>query len=1063
MLPDRVTSRAARFLSHVVLLMGFLVAASLGRAEQQRAAPGPRALPRPARQDPAPAMDAGVPEGRWEALDGADCGPLWGTFHARFGDGWSVFFDGVTGSPSMLVGPGIPLGAPINADDAGVARARALLEELQDILGLDNPSVFVPERVVAVRSPWGHEIVYINFKQTHLGWDVCHQSRGGSREHLALVKFQFNGTLGRLVLLGSDAVRDLSVPDVARMTEGESLAAALQTLGAAVQVPERTTVRSYVSARGARRFLARDVEVVTSDPPHRYRLIYDAHTGELEESVDDLRGADVIGNVSARTLEYPGATSVTLPARSLYVQVGGGQRRATDQNGDFRIPTPGTSPVTIAGRFDGEWAFVWNAAGSNLSFSQSATPGAPVSIVLPPASGSEQEMAQANAYHWTTKARFYIQSRIPTFVPTYYSGSGWKTGTMVLANMAGPCQAYWNGARIELYLSGWAAPRHCNNSAYADVIAHEYGHAFHQWFHGYPSPAGFSEGIGDHLSLYMTGQRVVGRAFDTFPWPQPMRDYRPGGGANNTQWPCNACLSHQRGEVWAGFTMDLRDNLIQSRPGTGTDIAEQITIAQYACNPSDELAAVAGVYVLDDNDGNLTNGTPDCRDITAAANRHSIPVPPLLSVSCGAVPPARVRDGDFLVAQANQTSGVTQHEIYAVTPSGSVSTFFVPPPTAPWPEPLAIAPWWIQMARDNTGVLVSFATNLYTASGPLPTGLMTIAPGGAAAAYVTNFETDTFRLLDDNRLLIIGAGVPGGPALLNTVFATDENAGGITTLVAGFPGSAYLNSGAENEDNGLWAFSAADWNHNANGYLAEANVSSGMVTRTIASGFRFLRPVDFNRHDGSWYATEPGISSGTVYRITNSGIVTPINRGSNLRGVFSIEVARDGNLIIGNYENILVMDTAGTTLRTLPYQTSSSYFATGVTVYGNNRLQLDTSRGTGAGNTVGVKVAFRGAGHPGQSYVILAALSPRPGIPMPNGEILDLFPDGLTFLVQSGALADIFRNFSGALSGNGEACASVAIPASFPQGSGLRIFLACIAYSGGRMLGISETEAFTIQ
>jgi hypothetical protein len=171
----------------------------------------------------------------------------------------------------------------------------------------------------------------------------------------------------------------------------------------------------------------------------------------------------------------------------------------------------------------------------------------------------------------------------------------------------------------------------CPNTAYLDIVAHEYGHAFHHWFHGWANPGAFSEGIGDHLSLYITGQRQFAR--NGFNNGTPWRDYRAGGGANQTLYPCINCEVHKGGEVWAGFTMDLRDNLIATRgAGVGIPLAETLTIGQYAGNPMNEVAAVAFIYLNDDNDGSLLNGTPNCADITRAALRHNLP--------CGAPAPA---------------------------------------------------------------------------------------------------------------------------------------------------------------------------------------------------------------------------------------------------------------------------------------------------------------------------------------------------------------------------------------------------------------------------------------
>jgi len=558
---------------------------------------------------------------RWVSVE-ETAGPLAG-LGMRLGPGWSVYLDPETGSPTMLVGPGIPLGAPIQADVAGVARARALLEELADLLGVDEASTFHLERAVSVRNAAGHEVVTIHFKQTIGGLDVWHRFPGSDREHPALVKFQFNGTLGRLVLLGSDAVPNLRLdPEGSRLAEDEAVPAALAGLREEAASVEKVASRSYIAVEAGRRFLAREVEIVTADPPHDYRFVFNAHTGTLEEKRDDLRHVDVVGSVSAGSWDHPGGTFEVRPSRALRVSVPGGGSAATDGGGSFSISHSGTTPVTVTGRFLGDWAVVSDQSGNgNLSFTQSATPGVPAAIILNGTAGSEFESAEAAGYHWATATRFFLQERIAG-----YSGN---PALPVNVNGAGTCNAFYNGTSLNLLRAGGG----CNNAAYQEVIAHEYAHAFHRWFHGSTTPGGFSEGIGDHLGMYVSGQRVVGRNFLTN--GNAIRDYRPGGSAYATQWPCSTCSVHTRGQVWAGFAMDLRDNLIAAHGGAaGIDRAERITIAQFASNPADEVAAVAGVFILDDDDGDLTNGTPDCAEIRAAAARHSLPVPAALPSYC---------------------------------------------------------------------------------------------------------------------------------------------------------------------------------------------------------------------------------------------------------------------------------------------------------------------------------------------------------------------------------------------------------------------------------------------
>jgi hypothetical protein len=563
----------------------------------------------------------------WWDAPGPDA--AWTGFTARFGTGWSVLRDGVAGSPSLIVGPGHPLGAPITADDAGVARARALLEELRGVLGVDDPAAFALERAVAVPGPHGHEIVTIVFAQrTGDGLEVWHESEGGAREHRAAVRFLFDGTMGRLVALGSDAVPALATPEANAMSESDAVGAALAHLALAAAEVREVRARTYVSVRDGRARRVREARVFPAAGPRAWRVLFDAATGLMLETRDEARSADVIGTVQAGRWDYPGGSFGVAPQAGLRVAVLGGSFATTNSLGRFTIPHQGTAPVTIVGGFLGDWAVVSDASGNgNLSFSQGATPGILTTVTLNPSSVSELEDAEAAGYAWTTATRFFIQQAIPSF-------TGLATLPVEVNSASGTCNAYWVGTGLRFLRSGGG----CRNSAYRDVVTHEYGHAFHDWFHGSASPAGFSEGIGDHLSLYSTRQRVVGRNFRLD--GSAVRDYGAGRPESLRQWPGNDCggASHCVGQVWAGFTMDLADALVAADPVSGWTTARTITVGPYASDPSHEAMAAVLVLVYDDNDGNLSNGTPHCAAIVEAARRHSLPVPFSVPLSCGADP-----------------------------------------------------------------------------------------------------------------------------------------------------------------------------------------------------------------------------------------------------------------------------------------------------------------------------------------------------------------------------------------------------------------------------------------
>jgi len=585
---------------------------------------------------------------------GGERTPAWEAFEQALGSGWMVWADPHTGSPSLVSGPGLDAGGPVAADDEGIARTRARLEELRDLLGVEDPSAFVLERAVEAESPHGHRMVTITFQQKVRGHDVWHQATGGTVDHRAAVKFHYNGTLGRLSTFGSTAVPGLLLPEATRLQEDEAVEQALRDV-----VPSslrKVAVRSYVSVRGPRRFLAREVEVVTDDPPHDWRFIFDAATGTLEERRDDLRHADVVGTVRAGTLNFPpgpgspGSTFIQRIQRDLRVTQSNppGGSAFTDRFGDFRIPNPGTQYVTVTGRFQGAWSTVFDQSGNgDLSFSAQGWTGTQISITMNPSNVSEFETAEASAFYYTTAIRNLIANYLPAYtglasLPTY-------------VNLGNTCNAYYVGGTINFFRSG----NGCNNTAYQEVVGHEYGHAFHAWFHGNTNPAGFSEGIGDHLGSYLAGgERQIGRNFRTN--GGNIRDYRAGGAASLTQWPCTNCEVHRAGEAWAGFTLDLRDNLIATMGNSaGSDWASRITIAQYSTDPINEVAALLMVYYLDDNDGNLANGSPHCAEITSAARRHGFPLPLAVPGACGGDPPDPVPQYRTPVLEAgiNSVSG----------------------------------------------------------------------------------------------------------------------------------------------------------------------------------------------------------------------------------------------------------------------------------------------------------------------------------------------------------------------------------------------------------------------
>jgi hypothetical protein len=515
------------------------------------------------------------------------------------------------GAAGFLHGPPLAGSASPLPDAAAIERsARAFLERAGALLGV-RPEDLVLDRVVRTRSLW-----VVGFTQTWGGVPV----EGGS----VGLRYTPDGALAAVV---SSAFPPPG-PSPAVLPADAALALARERLGSG---PAARRVPALFYATGAERGgaslpiprLAWSVELGGPGPVRRLAAL-DAATGALLSLVELVQTADVTGNVSARVLTGgPLSAPQSQPLPSLALAVVGGAGAVTDALGSFRIPHPGTQPVQVAGRLLGPWADVRNGAGADLAFNVAAVPGVPVTIALNPAPGTEHATAQATAFREVSRFHDWVRGLLPGF-------TGLDFPLRAIVNEPGSCNAYWDGAAIHTTAAGGTCP----NAAFPDVLNHENGHAFHQAIHGSTLPQDFSEGLGDMFTMLLTGQPVVGRDF--YGAGRPIRDYgvpvQPPvpWAAGGRRWNDPACNGevHCLGEAWAGFAWDLRGFLVQRLGGAGARVAEQLLLDTCLANPGDQASAVREAFLQDDNDGDLSNGTPDFLELARAADAHGFPRPP---------------------------------------------------------------------------------------------------------------------------------------------------------------------------------------------------------------------------------------------------------------------------------------------------------------------------------------------------------------------------------------------------------------------------------------------------
>jgi len=322
-------------------------------------------------------------------------------------------------------------------------------------------------------------------------------------------------------------------------------------------------------------------------------LVYSTHFGTVS-------GTMLPGSPSQPTANNPLA-NVTVNRAG-----GGGGAQVTGNNGRYGFPS-GAGVATISATLSGPHSVIADLGGPLMTRSKTGTPASAIDLNF--GAAGEFETAEVSAFYWTN------------FIHTFANdilAPGDLVALPTKVNINASCNAFWNGSSINFFRAGGGCP----NMAYSDVVLHEYGHGIDASKGGILD-GGYSEGFGDSMAILGTRQPCVGRDFfgagsclrlakDVNLWP-PV----PGEDV------------HSVGKRYMQFVWQLVQELKKSNSEDESfQIAAHLDLAEAAANPISIPDAVRLSFIADDDDGDLSNGTPHCTELAAAADSRNIPHPP---------------------------------------------------------------------------------------------------------------------------------------------------------------------------------------------------------------------------------------------------------------------------------------------------------------------------------------------------------------------------------------------------------------------------------------------------
>ncbi|MEY2712552.1 MAG: hypothetical protein RL005_774 [Planctomycetota bacterium] len=355
----------------------------------------------------------------------------------------------------------------------------------------------------------------------------------------------------------------------------------------------------------------------------RLLFITDPATGEVLFEEDQVCYADATGTVfgqatSGYQADACGAeTAAALPYAGVSI---GATSVFADVNGNYVIPGQ-TGTVTITSTLAGKYFKVFNAANANSTPTSTVT--GPISAQLNTMFNSdnlvEAARAEVNAYRHANIVRDFALANNPSY-PTIANQLNFSVNVQV----SGTCNAFYNGSSINFYPAGGG----CNNTSFSTVVHHEFGH--HMVASGGSGQGAYGEGMSDCMSLLISDDPRLGLGFQACNTGIRNADNTCTYSATG----CSSCGSaiHSCGQLISGCVWDTREAL-GAKYGSAAGLARTSLLCVNSI-PLHTGTTIAGditidFLTLDDDNGDIADGTPNYNEINGAFTLHGLPGPAL--------------------------------------------------------------------------------------------------------------------------------------------------------------------------------------------------------------------------------------------------------------------------------------------------------------------------------------------------------------------------------------------------------------------------------------------------
>lgn len=526
----------------------------------------------------------------------------WQEFVAGNGH-WNVIFDESSGMPQRA------FGKPVSVGGSDI-RSTAL-----NFLNSNLSGFMIPMSTLEFRSEVsGGKYHYANWKQQYQGLEVLYTN--------VQVKMTHDY---RVMQFALECHRNISVDvNPALSPQAAGAAASNQVQGiTGISVHPELKILPVPKFRKYDFRLVYEIHVSAMNAeniPARYYTLIDAHSGEVLYRANEIMhmAANTDINVTGSLyLTHPYNPVTTEPLKNMKI-VESGTTYFTDNAGFLNLSN--TSNTTATFSLEGRWVRV-RSNNVTPSWSVNLTPGANnISI------DASTNIRQRSTYNSINEVHEFMKSKFPAFTGLDYP-------LPANVDVSGTCNAFYDGSSVNFYSAGGG----CNaTSLVSDVCYHEYGHGINDKFYqsiGFNFQNGaMNEGYADIWALGITGSPILGIGFFDNDPAGFVRRYD----VNKKVYPQDLVGQvHADGEIIAGCFWDTYLNL--GNLNQMTDLFKETFYAGITGPDGTEGTLYRNVLIetltVDDNDGDITNGTPNFCDITSGFAIHGINLSAAISLT----------------------------------------------------------------------------------------------------------------------------------------------------------------------------------------------------------------------------------------------------------------------------------------------------------------------------------------------------------------------------------------------------------------------------------------------